>query len=230
VPNFVENFSSWIFRGRTPLVWTFALLTAVMGWFALRLHVDASFNKSLPSDHPYIRTFEKYQSDFGGANRIIVALMANDGDIFTPEFFHELRAVTDEVMFLPAVDRPQVQSLFTPNVRYVEVIEDGFSGGNVIPADFKPTPENFSKVRENIIKSGKLGQLVANDFDDLLGRREGRKHLFAHSLFLNGFNELLDNFEVDVGFEQRHANFAQSGLHIRRRELTLTAQVFEDAL
>jgi len=135
-----------------------------MGWFALRLHVDASFNKSLPSDHPYIRTFEKYQSDFGGANRVIVALMANDGDIFTPEFFHELHAVTDEVMFLPAVDRPQVQSLFTPNVRYVEVVENGFSGGNVIPADFKPTPENFSKVRENIIKSGKLGQLVANDF------------------------------------------------------------------
>ena len=27
-----------------------------------------------------------------------------------------------------------------------------------------PTPANFAKVRENIIKSGRLGQLVANDF------------------------------------------------------------------
>ncbi len=50
----------------------------------------------------------------------------------------------------------QVQSLFTPNVRYIEVIEDGFAGGNVIPADFTPTPPNFAKVRENIVKSGKL--------------------------------------------------------------------------
>ena len=33
-----------------------------------------------------------------------------------------------------------------------------------LPADFRPTPENFARVRENIIKSGKLGQLVANDF------------------------------------------------------------------
>jgi len=164
VTSFLEKFSAWVFRHRTPLVCVFAALTAVMSWFAVRLHVDASFNKSLPTRHPYIQTFTKYQSEFGGANRVLVTLMARDGDIFTPEFFRELRQTTDAVMFLPAVDRPQVQSLFTPNVRYIEVVEDGFSGGNVIPADFTPTPANFAKVRENIVKSGKLGQLVANDF------------------------------------------------------------------
>jgi predicted RND superfamily exporter protein len=158
------RFSTWMFRWRTPLVCGFAALTAVMLWFATQLHVDASFNKSLPAEHPYIRTFTKYQSEFGGANRVLVALMVERGDIFTPEFFAALRRATDDVMFLPAVDRAQVQSLFTPNVRYIEVVEDGFSGGNVIPADFAPNAANFAKVRENIIKSGKLGQLVANDF------------------------------------------------------------------
>ncbi len=168
----LERFTAWMFRHRTPLVVVFGALTLVMGWFSLQLRVDASFNKSLPRDHPYIQTFEKYQREFGGANRVLVALMANGksaaggapADIFTPEFFAELKKVTDEVTFLPAVDRPQVQSLFTPNVRYIEVIEDGFAGGNVIPADFSPSPENFAKVRENILKSGRLGQLVANDF------------------------------------------------------------------
>jgi predicted RND superfamily exporter protein len=160
----LEKFAAWIFRYRTPLVIGFAALTVVMAVFAAQLRVDASFNKSLPLDHPYIRTFTKYQSEFGGANRVLVALMTKDGDIFTEKFFTELKRTTDEVMFLPAVDRAQVQSLFTPNVRYIEVIEDGFSGGNVIPADFSPTPANFTKVRENILKSGKLGQLVANDF------------------------------------------------------------------
>ena len=160
----VEKFATWIFRFRTPLVIGFAVLTAIMAVFASRLRVDASFNKSLPLDHDYIRTFTKYQTEFGGANRVLVALMAKDGDIFTREFFAELKKITDEVTFLPAVDRAQVQSLFTPNVRYIEVIEDGFAGGNVIPADFTPTPGNFARVRENIIKSGKLGQLVANDF------------------------------------------------------------------
>ena len=164
----LTKISALIFRHRLPLVCFFGALTVVMAVFASRLHVDASFNKSLPLDHPYIRTFTKYQAEFGGANRVLVALMAKNGDIFTPEYFAQLRQVTDEVTFLPAVDRAQVQSLFTPNVRYIEVIEDGFAGGNVIPADFTPTPANFAKVRENIIKSGKLGQLVANDFGGAL--------------------------------------------------------------
>ncbi|MBI4623385.1 MAG: RND family transporter, partial [Verrucomicrobia bacterium] len=160
----LEKFTVWMFRHRTPLVCGFAALTAVMAHFASQLRVDASFNKSLPLDHEYIRTFTKHQREVGGANRVLVALMVEQGDIFTREFFAELKKVTDEVTFLPAVDRPQVQSLFTPNVRYIEVVEDGFSGGDVIPADFTPSPANFARVRENIVKSGKLGQLVANDF------------------------------------------------------------------
>ncbi len=160
----LDKFAAWIFRHRTALVIGFAALTAVMAVFASQLRVDASFNKSLPLGHPYIRTFTKYQSEFGGANRVLVALMVREGDIFTAPFFTQLKRATDEVTFLPAVDRTQVQSLFTPNVRYIEVVEDGFSGGNVIPANFTPSPANFAQVRENILKSGKLGQLVANDF------------------------------------------------------------------
>ena len=165
---FLPRLTAWMFRFRTPLMGAFALLTAVMAGFAVNLRVDASFTKSLPLDHPYIRTFVQYQREFGGANRVLVALVAREGDMFTPEFFRELRKVTEEITFLPAVDRTQVQSLFTPNVRYLEVVEDGLAGGNVIPADFQPDAANFRRVRENIIKSGRLGQLVANDFTGAL--------------------------------------------------------------
>jgi len=160
----IERFTAWIFGHRLMLVIGFGLLTVVMGWFAAHLHVDASFNKGLPLAHPYIRTFTKYQSEFGGANRVMIALMVRQGDMFTPQFFKLLKEVTDDVFFLPGVDRTQVQSLFTPNVRYTEVVEDGFAGGNVIPPDFQPTPEGLARVRQNVIKSGKIGQLVANDF------------------------------------------------------------------
>jgi predicted RND superfamily exporter protein len=160
----LDRFTDWIFSHRLLLVIGFVSFTLVMAWYAVHTKVDASFNKSLPLDHPYIRTFTKYQSDFGGANRVMIALMARQGDMFTPGFFKLLKEVTDDVFFLPGVDRAQVQSLFTPNVRYIEVVEDGFSGGNVIPATFKPTRDGLAQVRENIIKSGKVGQLVANDF------------------------------------------------------------------
>lgn len=160
----LDKFAAWIFHHRLKLITGFALLTACMLWFAAQTRVDASFNKQLPQNHEYIQNFLKYQDQFGGANRIVIALTAKDGDIFTPEFFKALKEVTDEIFYLPGVDRSQIQSLFTPNVRYIEVVEDGFAGGNVIPAGFEPSSEGFAKVRENIIKSGKVGQLVANDF------------------------------------------------------------------
>src|SRR5690606_15888697 len=46
--------------------------------------------------------------------------------------------------------------------------EDGIEAGNVIPADFQPTPESMAEVRENILKAGIVGRLVANDFSGAL--------------------------------------------------------------
>lgn len=153
-----------IFRHRHATVALFLVMTGVLGWFAAKTRVDASFNKQLPSNHEYILNFKKYQEQFGGANRLVIALMAKKGDIFTPEFFKALKAATDEAHYLPGVDRAQVTSIFTPNVRYIEVVEGGLIGSNVIPADFVPTPAGLEKVRQNIIKSGRVGMLVSNDF------------------------------------------------------------------
>ena len=153
-----------IFDQRKVVLVLIALFTVLMGVFASRTRIDAGFLKQLPLEHPYIRTFVQYQEQFGGANRVIIALTVPEGDIFTPGFFAALKGVTDEVFFIPGVDRPSVTSLFTPNVRFVEIVEDGFSGGNVIPADFEPTPEDMEQVRQNVIKSGRVGQLVSNDF------------------------------------------------------------------
>lgn len=161
---FLDRLAAAVFRQRAAVLIGFAAITVILSVFALRTKVDASFEKQLPSDHDYIRIFRQYEGEFGGANRVLIALMVKEGDIFTPEFFESLRAATDEMYYIPGVNRSQVQSLVTPNVRYVEVVEDGFTGGNVIPADFRPTPAGFTQVRANILKSGKLGQLVANDF------------------------------------------------------------------
>ena len=146
----------------------FALATLAMAWQATSLRVDAGFLKLVPVEHEYMRTFLEYREEFGGANRVAVAVIARDGDIFTPEFFARLEQITELVFFLPGVDRTQVYSLFTPNVRYLETVEDGVNAGNVLPADFQPTEAGFSAVRENILKAGIVGRLVANDFSGAL--------------------------------------------------------------
>ena len=74
-----------------------------------------------------MRTFTAYQKTFGGANRVLVALRVKGaaGDIYTPEFMQALKGATDDVFFIPGVDRATVTSLFTPNTRFIEVVEVG---------------------------------------------------------------------------------------------------------
>jgi len=165
---FIQKLENFIFSNRNLVIIFFSLVTLFMLYSALQLRVDAGFSKLLPLEHEYMKTFTKHRQEFGGANRVLVALIADDGNMFTPQFFDALRKVTDEVFFIPGIDRAQVRSLFTPNVRFTEVIEDGIAGGNVIPDDFQPTVEGLAKVKENIIKSGIIGRLVANDFSGAL--------------------------------------------------------------
>lgn len=153
-----------VFKHRPIILALFAVITAFLGYQASQLRVDAGFEKLLPLEHPYMRTFIKHKDEFGGANRLLVAVRAKQGDIFTPEFFKTLKAVTDEVFFLSGVDRASVRSIFTPNERFIEIVEGGFAGGNIVPADFRPTPEFLAQVRENLLKANIVGRLVANDF------------------------------------------------------------------
>ena len=153
-----------LFARRRLVIAAFVLATVAMGWLATGLRVDAGFTKLVPLEHEYMRTFLQYRDEFGGADRVLIAVMARDGDMFTPEFFSVLREVTDATFFLPGVDRTQVFSILTPNVRFIEVVEDGVAAGNVLPVDFEPTEAGFAHVRENIIKAGIVGRLVANDF------------------------------------------------------------------
>jgi hypothetical protein len=162
---FVEWLGRIVFSHRVLILALFAVITALMAYAAITgLRIDTKFTKQLPLQHEYMKTFVEHQAEFGGANRILVAVLARDGNMFTPEFFQALRTATDEVFFIRGVDRARVQSLYTPNVRYTEVVEDGIQAGNVIPADFQPTPEGLAHVRENILKAGIVGRLVANDF------------------------------------------------------------------
>jgi len=153
-----------LFAHRRLVLAAFVLATLGMGWFAAGLRVDAGFTKLVPLEHEYMRTFLEHRDEFGGADRVVIALVTRRGDMFTPEFFAALREVTDAMFFLPGIDRTQVYSVLTPNVRFIEVVEDGITAGNVVPADFEPTEAGLAQVRENIIKAGIVGRLVANDF------------------------------------------------------------------
>jgi predicted RND superfamily exporter protein len=149
---------------RLPLGILFLLLTAGLGFSALDTRLDPGFNKLIPLSHPYMAAFKDHGTTFSGANRIMVSVhWKGPGDLYNPHFLDVLRKVTDEVFFTPGVNRSRVRSLFTPNVRYIEVTESGFTGDVVVPSRFEANGAGLAQIRSNVAKSGEIGQLVAND-------------------------------------------------------------------
>ncbi|MCG9746326.1 MMPL family transporter [Shewanella sp. Isolate8] len=160
----VNGLESFLFRQRAYVIFAFLLATLFLGFQASHLKMDAAFVKNIPLNHSYMQTYLKHQKQFGGANSIMVAVEDTSGNIFNPNFFDTLKQVHDQLFFIPGVDRAQVKSLYSPSTRFTEVVEDGFAGGPVIPADFSTTPAGLEVVRSNIEKAGIVGRLIAENY------------------------------------------------------------------
>ncbi|MFA5941198.1 MAG: MMPL family transporter [Sinimarinibacterium sp.] len=154
-------------RGRRISVVLLIATTLLMLVQALRLQPDASFDKTIPVGHPYMQVFDQYRADLGGADAVLVALMQNGQsgkpDIYNESFLASLKLATTEVEFTRGIDRTRLSSIFTRNVRYLEVVDGGFRSEDVIPADYSPSQEAFAKIRERVGKAGVIGRLVSND-------------------------------------------------------------------
>ena len=75
-----------------------------------------------------------------------------------------------------------------------------------------------------------LDQLVVHDLDDLLARRERLEHVLPDGLLADAVDEALDDLEVDVGLEQRHAHLAQRLLDVVLGQPAAAAEPVEDGL
>lgn len=166
--NSIKAIENVVFRYRIFFLCLFLIATLFLGYKASQIKMDAGFAKNLPLKHEYMKTFIQYQQQFGGANKLMIAIENKKGDIFNPEFFEIINKVTNELFFLVGVDRSSVSSIYTPNVRYTEVVEEGFVGAPVIPSDFVNNAQGIEMVKKNIIKAGIVGSLVANDFSSVM--------------------------------------------------------------
>ncbi len=160
----MQRIENIVFGLRAVILMALAVFTVVMLFFAVQLRMDAGFLKMLPIGNSFIQTYFQYAEDFGGGNRVIVVLENKKGDIFQPEFLQTLKEATDDVFYIPGVARHRVTSLWTPNTRFIAVTEEGLEAGDVIPANFRPTPESIKTVMQNTLRANLVGRLVSTDF------------------------------------------------------------------
>ncbi|MFC3095766.1 RND family transporter [Alteromonas sediminis] len=162
---FTEIAEKAIFSNRPIVILLFALATLFLGYQSSQLKLDAGFEKNIPLNHEYMKTYMKHRENFGGANSILVSVCDKSGNILNQNFFDTLKDVHDQLFFINGVNRSLVVSLFSPSTRFTEIVEGGFAGGPVIPADFDSSrPEALQLVAANIEKAKIVGRQVSNDY------------------------------------------------------------------
>ncbi|MFQ3191581.1 MAG: putative RND superfamily exporter protein [Paraglaciecola sp.] len=162
---FEETIENFLFTKRVAILSIISILFVLLSIQAVQVKPEASFTKMIPGQHEFINNFLTYRKELAGLGNVVRVVVENkDGDIFEPNFQEILKQVTDEVFFIPGVNRNELKSLWTPNVRWAEVTEEGFVGGAVIPDGYDGSEASLRKLQTNTLKSGQVGVLVGNNF------------------------------------------------------------------
>jgi len=153
-----------IFDHRIMVLCLMAIVTLVLGYQASMVKPSAGFEKMIPTQHDYIQNYYRHLEDVPSGNFVQIAVEHPGGDIFDADYLAVLQKISDEAFLLPGVDRAAMMSLWTKNVQWRAVTEEGFEGGIVIPDEYNGSARSVELVRANVMRSGQVGKLVANNF------------------------------------------------------------------
>jgi len=206
-PNTGSIIERVLFNNRLVVIVICALLTAVLGWQATKLTINASFEKTLPTHQAYIQNYLTYEKELTGlGNALRIAVVSPKGTIYDAEYLELLRQLSDEVFLLPGVDRVQMKSLWTPSTRWIGVTEEGLDGGPVIPEDYDGSPASLQKLKANVARSGQIGQLIAADEESTI--------IYMPLLSQDATGEALDYAKYSAVLEGLRTKYQDKGLEI----------------
>ncbi|AOW76610.1 RND transporter [Colwellia sp. PAMC 20917] len=164
-----QKIEQFIFSHRALLMTIIVICITLLTLQATKVKPEASFTKMIPGSHTYVNNFLTYKKELADLGNVIRIVVENKkGDIFNADFQETLKQVTDEVFYIPGISRDGLKSLWTPNVRWQEVTEEGFVGGAVIPDGYNGSTKMIERVKANVFKSGQIGVLVANNFQSAI--------------------------------------------------------------
>ncbi|MYM34440.1 carboxylesterase family protein [Duganella sp. FT94W] len=192
-----------------PLVILLCLLaTIVLGYQATHIRLNASFEKMIPSAHPYVANYLANKADLNGlGNSVRVAVETGGDSIYEAGYLDTLQRMNDELFLLPGVDRPFMKSLWTPSTRWAAVTEDGLDGGTVIPDGYDGQRASLAQLRANVARSGEIGQLVAANLRSSI--------IFVPLLDTNPqTGQPLDYRMLSESLERIRAKYEQEGVRI----------------
>ncbi|MGM0438777.1 MAG: hypothetical protein ACQEQD_10970, partial [Bacillota bacterium] len=148
---FVKNYSTFI-------IVMVAIITVIMGYYALQIEIEAGIKDMLPEDNKVVKRYEDVQDTFGGM--AFAAIMLEDEEIIDSPTLKKIENMTSELETIEGVS--EVKSLTN-----IEKIEGSASGieVNEFVKDLPQNKEESQKIKDDLLSRDQyLGKIVTEDF------------------------------------------------------------------
>lgn len=197
-----------LFNHRWVVMLLCLLATLVLGWQSTHVGLQASFERMLPSQHPYIKNYLERKEELKGlSNALRIGVEVTEANsIFEHGYMETLRQLNDELFMLPGVDRAFMKSLWTPSARWLGVTEEGLEGGQIIPDGYDGSPQAIEQLRMNVSRSGEIGQIVARDFKSSI--------IFVPLLDRDAAGKPLDYSQLSASLEKLRTKYEAKGVRL----------------
>jgi hypothetical protein len=178
----MERYSRFVVRHRVAIVVIALSVTAffLFQLFALRLEIRRRAN--VPDDHPYVVIQNRMSDLFGGEAVVIIGVMTDTGNIYTPDVLAKIYRITEGVLGLPHVIDTSVFSIAATNARAIVSDDEGtmdihplMDGADVSSADVERIRREVREdrfFRGNLVSADETAAVIVADFEAGIGDEE----------------------------------------------------------
>lgn len=169
----LHRFTHWlhdvdelVFRYPKAFLGAIALVTLFFALQVPKVQMYSDFADLLPQEHPYIQLHNSIRDTFGGANNVVMAMVVEEGDIFSAEHLVRLHRITQAVDNVSGVNHNLLSSLTHRTTRKVWLTETGDVNSRPY---YDPLKEDWSEaelaqLREDVMANPRVfGLLVSPD-------------------------------------------------------------------
>ncbi len=159
----IEKIAEFIVRRKLLIGLIMVGITGFFLFHATKLPVKTHFPDLLPQNHEFIKLIKKHPK-FGATNSVIMGMEVKEGNIFTTETLQKLIDFSNELYFLPSVDRTKVVSLGVGKIRNAKITSLGISSPPILFPEAPNTDEGMDQLKADVYSNpAYYGNLVSLD-------------------------------------------------------------------
>jgi predicted RND superfamily exporter protein len=159
----IEHVAKFIIKRRLFIALFMLVVSVFFLYQAFQIPVKTYFPDLLPQNHEFVKLIKKHPK-FGATNSVIMGMEILEGDIFTTESLQKLIDFSNELYYLPGVDRTKVVSLGVNKVRNAKITSYGISSPSILFPDAPKTKEEMDQFKADVYSNpAYYGNLLSLD-------------------------------------------------------------------